>query len=279
MTSRTRPIVSRRERPAKPALTREGIVAAAVQVMQAEGLDRVTMRRLALELDTGAASLYVYVRNTAELHAAMLEQLLGQVDLSPVTAAGDWRDRLIEILTSYTIIPFSQPGLAQSVLVTRPSGPAYLSLAEAVLALLASGGVPPARAAWAVDLLLHFATSTAAEQGTRHRAAEADDEQEMLAAALRDAPAETFPQIAALSAELMSGAGPDRLSWGFRVLISGITQTPRPEEPEPRESREPPGALPRRCPGLPAFVARKRDQDTPAPSASRSGCAGPAGTR
>ena len=230
MASRTRPIVSRRERPAKPALTREGIVAAAVQVMQAEGLDRVTMRRLARELDTGAASLYVYVRNTAELHAAMLEQLLGQVDLSPVTAAGDWRDRLIKILTSYTSILFGQPGLAQSVLVTRPSGPAYLSLAEAILALLSAGGVPPVRAAWAVDLLLHFATSTAAEQGTRHRTASADEEEDALAEALRDAPSGTFPQIAALGAELMSGTGPDRLTWGFRVLISGITQTPRPEE-------------------------------------------------
>jgi len=242
MVSKARPIVSRRERPAKPALTREGIVAAAVAVMQAEGLDKVTMRRLAQELDTGAASLYVYVRNTAELHAAMLEQLLGQVDLSPVTAAGDWRDRLIEILTSYTIILFRQPGLAQSVLVTRPSGPAYLSLAEAILALLAAGRVPPSRAAWAVDILLHFATSTAAEQGTRHRAADADDEQDMLAAALREAPADTFPHIAALGAELLSGAGPDRLSWGFRVLISGITQTPRPQEPEPPGNPEPPDA-------------------------------------
>ena len=242
MASGARPIVSRRERPAKPALTREGIVAAAVGVMQAEGLDKVTMRRLAQELDTGAASLYVYVRNTAELHAAMLEQLLGQVDLSPVTAAGDWRDRLIEILTSYTIILFGQPGLAQSVLVTRPSGPGYLSLAEAILALLSAGGVPPARAAWAVDLLLHFATSTAAEQGTRHRAADADDEQGALAEALREAPADTFPQIAALGTELMSGAGPDRLGWGFRVLINGITQTSRPQEPEPRADPQPPGA-------------------------------------
>ena len=242
MAPRTRPIVSRRERPAKPALTREGIVAAAVGVMQAEGLDKVTMRRLAQELDTGAASLYVYLRNTAELHAAMLEQLLGQVDLSPVTAAGDWRDRLIEILSSYTSILFGQPGLAQSVLVTRPSGPAYLSLAEGILALLSAGGVPPARAAWAVDLLLHFATSTAAEQGTRHRAPDADDEQGALAEALREAPADTFPQIAALSAELMSGAGPDRLNWGFRVLINGITQTSRPQEPEPRGNPQPPGA-------------------------------------
>ena len=229
MAPRTRPIVSRRERPAKPALTREGIVAAAVAVMQAEGLDRVTMRRLAQELDTGAASLYVYVRNTAELHAAMLEELLGQVDLTPVTAAGDWRERLIKVLWSYTRILFDQPGLAQSVLVTRPSGPAYLSLAEGILTLLSAGEVPPDRAAWGVDILLHFATSTAAEQATRERAIEAQDEEDALVVALREAPAATFPHIAALGMELMSGPGEDRLTWGFQVLINGILQTPRPE--------------------------------------------------
>lgn len=230
MAPGTRPIIGRRERPAKPALTREGIVAAAVRLMQAEGLDRVTMRRLAQELDTGAASLYVYLRNTAELHAAMLEQLLGEVDLSPVTAAGDWRDRLIEVLWTYTRILFEQPGLAPSVLVTRPSGPAYLRLADGILALLAAGGMPADRAAWAVDLLLHFATSTAAEQGTRERAIDAGDEEDALVAALREAPADTFPHIAALGVdELMSGTGQDRLTWGFGVLINGILQTPRPE--------------------------------------------------
>jgi hypothetical protein len=80
-----------------------------------------------------------------------------------------------------------------------------------------------------VDILLHVATSTAAEQGTRERAIDARDEEDALAAALREAPAETFPHIAALGAELTSGAGPDRLTWGFQVLISGILQTPRPE--------------------------------------------------
>jgi AcrR family transcriptional regulator len=232
MASSERPVVSRRERPAKPALTRAGIVAAAIAVMQAEGLDRVTMRRLAQDLDTGAASLYVYVRNTAELHAAMLDELLAGVDLSPVTAAGDWRDRLITVLWSYTRILLEQPGLAPSVLVTRPSGPAYLSLAEGILALLSAGGVAADRAAWAVDLLLHFATSTAAEQGTRQRTIDASDEEDAVAAALRAAPAATYPHLAAVGAEeLMSGPGPDRLTWGFSVLINGVLQTPRPEHP------------------------------------------------
>jgi AcrR family transcriptional regulator len=228
MTSGTRPAGSRRERPAKPALTRPGIVAAALTVMRAEGLDRVTMRRIAAELDTGAASLYVYVRNTAELHAAMLEELLGQIDLSPVSAAGDWQDRLIEILTSYTAILFEHPGLAQSALVTRPNGPAYLGLVEAILALLEAGRISRDRASWGMDLLLHVATATAVEHGTRERAIDARDEDDAVAAALRDAPADRFPHIAAIGAtELMSGPG--RLDWGFRVLINGIIHTPRPE--------------------------------------------------
>ena len=46
---------SRRERPAKPALSRNGIVATAVALVRSEGLQRVTMRRLARELDTVTA--------------------------------------------------------------------------------------------------------------------------------------------------------------------------------------------------------------------------------
>src|SRR5262245_29996277 len=111
---------SPRERPAKPALTREGIVAAGVRIMRTEGLQRVTMRRLAVELDTGPASLYVYVDNTAELHAAILEELLGEVDLSPAKAAGPWRERLVAILRSYTAVLFEHPSLAHSALVARP---------------------------------------------------------------------------------------------------------------------------------------------------------------
>jgi len=195
-------------------------------VMRAEGLDRVTMRRLATELDTGAASLYVYVRNIAELRAYILDDLLAGLDLSPVTAEGDWRERLIAVLWSYTVVLAEHPGLAQSALVTRPSGPGYLHLVDGLLALL-SAEVPAGRAAWAVDLLLHFATSTATEQGTRSRAAGAREEEEQAIAAIASASADTYPHIAALGLELVSGAGPDRLTWGFHVLINGILQTAR----------------------------------------------------
>ena len=236
MARRTTAPVSRRERPAKPALTRAGIVAAAVGIMQAEGLERVTMRRLAERLDTGAASLYVYLRNTAELHAAILDELLASVDLSPAAPdpgpeAGDWRARLIALLRSYTGVLFEHPSLAQAALVIRPSGPHFLDLFEAVLRLLAAGGVPDKQAAWGADLLLHLATSTAAEQGTREQAAAAPGEEELLAAAIRDAPAGRYPRIAALGADLMSGPGSDRFDWAISATITGIARTRRPRQP------------------------------------------------
>jgi AcrR family transcriptional regulator len=240
---------SRRERPAKRALTRAGIIATAVGVLRAEGLDKVTMRRLAQELDTGAASLYVYVRNTAELHAAVLDELLAEVDLTragpdvPVTSAADpdglpaaadcgrpvtsaWRARLTAILDAYSEVLFRYPSLARSALVTWPSGPHFLTVVEAMLAALDDGLVPADRAAWAVDLLLLHVTATAVEHTTR--GANTDQEWNALSTSMREVSPEHFPRVAALGAELLSGPGGGRRRWAYDVLLNGVLQTPRP---------------------------------------------------
>ena len=229
---------SRRERPAKLALTRPGIIAAAVAVMRAEGLERVTMRRLAQELDTGPASLYVYVRSTAELHAAVLDELLGAVDLTPAQAAGDWRDRLVRVLTSYIEVLFEHPSLARSALVARPSGEHYLDLVEALLALLDEGGVPPGTSAWGIDLLLQVATATAAEQSTRQQDVGARDDWDALTVALGGASADRHPHLAALAADLLSGTGESRLEWSFRMMINALPAT-APPSPAPPEGDQP----------------------------------------
>ncbi|WP_033819949.1 TetR/AcrR family transcriptional regulator [Kitasatospora sp. MBT63] len=224
---------SRRERPAKPALTQDGIISTAVRLTRAEGLQKVTMRRLAQELDTGPASLYVYVRNTAELHAAILDELVGTVDLGAAEGAGDWRERLVRVLVSYTTVLFEQPGLAKSALVARPSGVHHLDLMEVLLALLDEGGVPADRAAWALDLLLQHATATAAEHADRDGAAEAEADRrswDALSAALLGASRTRHPHLAGLGADLLSGAPEDRLRWGFHVLINGALDTPRPPQ-------------------------------------------------
>ncbi|WP_329109380.1 TetR/AcrR family transcriptional regulator [[Kitasatospora] papulosa] len=226
MTPRTSPR-SRRDRPAKPALTHDAIVAAAVRLMAAEGLQRVTMRRLAQELDTGPASLYVYVAGTAELHAAILEDLLGEVDLASAAGDGDWRDLLAQVLLSYTRVLFDHPGLAHSALVARPSGPHYLALVETILALLHQGGVPDGQAAWGVDVLLQVATATAAEQSARSGDPDAEKDHDALVEALGQASSRTYPRIAALGADLSSGSPQQRLAWIFRAVVNGTAGTPR----------------------------------------------------
>ena len=147
--------------------------------------------------------------------------------MSAVAAPGDWRERLVTVLWSYTAVLLEHPGLAQSALVTRPSGPGYLRLLEGVLALLNAADLSAARAAWAVDLLA-LRHLTATEQGIRGRAIDAGDEEARVAATLLDVSADEYPHVAAIGAELLSGEGPDRLTWGFNVLINGVLETPRP---------------------------------------------------
>jgi AcrR family transcriptional regulator len=227
MSPRRQP-VSRRDRPAKPPLTREWIIETAVRVMRAEGLARVTMRRLATELDTGPASLYVYVANTAELHAAILEEMLGEVDLTPVTGSGDWRERVDVVLGSYSRVLDQNPGLARSALVARPSGPNYLNLVEALLALLAAGGVPEAQAAWGIDILLLATTASVVEHGANEEGLPPGQDWNSLADALGEASPTSTPLVAALGAQLMSGAPAERRGWAIRVLLDGILHTPLP---------------------------------------------------
>lgn len=227
MSARREP-VSRRDRPAKPALTRAWIIETAVRVMRAEGLARVTMRRLATELDTGPASLYVYVANTAELHAAILEEMLGEVDLAPVTAAGDWREQVDAVLGSYSRVLDENPGLARSALVTRPSGPNYLNLLEALLALLAQGGVPDAQAAWGVDILLLMATASVVEHSAHEHEPASGQEWNSLVAAMEDASPADNPRVAALGSQLLSGTPSQRRAWAIRVLLDGTLHTSVP---------------------------------------------------
>src|ERR671923_2755399 len=88
---------STRDRPAKAPLSEDAVVDSALAILRSEGLDAVTMRRVAAALDTGAASLYVYVSGREGLLQAMLDRVTSTIELEPPDASG-WREQLHSLL-------------------------------------------------------------------------------------------------------------------------------------------------------------------------------------
>ena len=203
-------------------------MATALEIMRQEGLERLSMRRLAADLDTGQASLYVYVANTAELHGALLDELLAELELHRPAQPDTARDTLVDLLCDFTELLMRYPSLARSVLSLWPTGPNYLALIEEIIQLLELGGVESRQAAWGVDVLLQHATASAAEHGTRGESIDADAQSYDLSDAIAEAPERDFPNIARLRGELFSGTGGQRARWQLTALIQGIATTPTP---------------------------------------------------
>ena len=121
------------------------------------------MRKLAQELDTGAASLYVYVKNRDDLLTAMLDEALAEVPL-PTSRRGPWQKRLASLVEASIDAMARHQGLALVALGGVPTGLNALLILDRVIALLKEAGLDDATISWAVDLLHLYVTATAAEQ-------------------------------------------------------------------------------------------------------------------
>ncbi|MFC9555473.1 TetR/AcrR family transcriptional regulator C-terminal domain-containing protein [Rhodococcus sp. NPDC056960] len=108
-----------RPRNGKPGLTLDRIVEAAVAVADAEGLDAVSMRRLAAELGTGAMSLYTHVPGKSELVEVMLDRALATLDPAEHTD-GAWRERLTDAARDYFQLLCAHPWILGVVALSRP---------------------------------------------------------------------------------------------------------------------------------------------------------------
>ena len=220
MTPRTP--ISRRERPAKPALSREAIVKAAFLVVERDGAEKLTIRRVAAELDTGPASLYVYVKNVTVLHALLIDGLLADLDFA-WDGAEPWRERLHRVIEDYINLLNAHGSLARSAMFVWPDGPHYLSLIDLLLRLLRSVGIDERSAAWGIDLLLQHASVTAAEWAAR--ASGTGQEVDELAATLASADPQRQPSLAAFHIEAFTQGTPEeRHRWALDVQLDGITQ-------------------------------------------------------
>lgn len=163
MEPRAREPVSRRGQPARPALSRGAIIEAALQIADSENLDAVTMRRVAVALDTSASALYVYIQGREDLLDAMFDYVMAAVAHAPIPA-GTWRERLSWLLIKSVQAASGHGGLAQVALARVPSGPHAREITARVRELLAEGKIPETAIPAALDLLGLFVTAAALDR-------------------------------------------------------------------------------------------------------------------
>lgn len=214
-------------------LTLEGIVTEALRIVDAEGIDAVTMRRIASALGTGPASLYSYVSGKDEVLRLAHDRVLDQIDL-PDLAELSWADA-IRAWAHATYDAYRRHNdIARLSFADIPTGPRTLALFEALLRALLDGGIPPQVAAWSVDRLALFVAADAYEgwvfgqrfQGhdaaAQRRAAGWFDEVHAYFCTL---PRESFPTIVEHADVLFAGDGEARFGFGLEMFVAGLATT------------------------------------------------------
>ena len=225
LRERPAPRRSTRDRPAKAPLSEEAVIAAGLAILREEGMDALTMRRLARALDTGAASLYAYVANRDDLLRVLFDEVAGTIVLEPPDPAR-WRDQLRSLCVQTLEAMEAHPGIARVALAEVPTGPNVMAVSENMLGLLLAGGIDPHRAAWAIDVLALIITANAVETviwQEREAAGEPDAyDKDMLEGIFAELPPDRFPNLVRHASVLVTGDGRERFLFGIDTFIDGL---------------------------------------------------------
>lgn len=131
------------EASSEPPLTRERIVATAVELLDAQGVDGLTMRRLADRLGSGVMSLYWHVDNKEDVFDLALDSVLEYREPPQMAESQDWRGEVVHMLEDWRTGMLRHPWSA-SLLPRRALGPGILSRLELLSKTLSSAGVADA---------------------------------------------------------------------------------------------------------------------------------------
>ncbi|MFJ8010248.1 TetR/AcrR family transcriptional regulator [Streptomyces fagopyri] len=209
----------------KKPITVDAIIGTAFGIVEAEGYDALTMRRVATALETGPSSLYAHVVNKEDLDELLIGRLCAGIDL-PEPDPATWRRQIAGVCTQLRDQYLRYPGISRAAFATAPSNLDTLRVGEGMLAILLAGGVDPQIAAWALDSLTLYVNAYSLEVSLADsRAGRSDDgwvvsRDELLRrfAALPD----TFPQTKRYAAELTAGTVHDRFDFTIGLMIDGL---------------------------------------------------------
>ncbi|UGQ13842.1 TetR/AcrR family transcriptional regulator [Yinghuangia sp. ASG 101] len=227
--------------PRPRSLTQPQIAAAALRVLDRDGLDALTMRAVAAELDMGTMSVYRYVTDRAQLEALVVDHVLGMVDTdvpdaapgraeAPVAqtpdggaAIADWAAPIEAMVDRVRATVGAHTAVIPLLLIHRHASPHATRWGEAVLGVLASAGFDARQRAIAFRALLAYVFgalhveyySPLPGPGT---------------AALAALDPHDFPHLAATAREARTLDTAEEFTAGLRLLLRGLAAETRPKQ-------------------------------------------------
>jgi AcrR family transcriptional regulator len=132
----------RRRRPRAGGLTVERIVDEAIDLMDAEGLDALTVRTLTARLGTSSATLYRHVASVEELLVLVIDRVLGDIELPRPERSG--RERTIDLAVAFRRVLLEHPGVVPALRAAPLLGPNAMRSATNGMTNLVAAGYPPA---------------------------------------------------------------------------------------------------------------------------------------
>ncbi|MGA9161052.1 MAG: TetR/AcrR family transcriptional regulator C-terminal domain-containing protein [Actinomycetota bacterium] len=220
-------------------LTKDAITDAALQVLDRDGMDGLSMRRVGEELGTGAASLYWHVRNKEELLQLLFERITEEVEL-PAPDPSRWQEQLRELADQTRAVLHRHRDSARISLGRIPSGPTLALLTEWLFELLRPVGIPDRIIAFTGDLMGLYTGAFAFEESLGIASPTGEElPPEEIVRMLRDyvasLPEDRFPNTRGAADVLFSGDQDERYRFGVDLLIRGL-ETYAVTEPTPRSA-------------------------------------------
>jgi AcrR family transcriptional regulator len=220
------PRTHRRRRPTRrTALTLDAIVAAAIETLDEAGVAGLTMRRVAEQLGTGAASLYAHVSGRDELLELVFDELVGEVPL-PEPRADRWREQLRQMLLELYRALTAHADAALAGMGRVPTSPRALDATERMTLLMSLGGLTERVIALGIDQLALFVCATAFEDGILERSGMTPEDEARywadLHAFLDNLPADRFPAMARVRPHMAGHGDLERFEFGLDAMLAGL---------------------------------------------------------
>lgn len=221
-TREPRPARAVRER----SLSREAIVEAAMAIVDADGLDALTMRTVAHTLRTGQASLYAYVKSKEELIELLIDRLIGEIPFGGEPDPDRWQEQLKETVRQIRTVYARHGDLARASFARIPLGESALRGSEWIIGVMRAGGLPDEVIAFGVDLIALYAGATAYEDSIYRAEGVTPEQSAAFVQEMRDyfaaLPPSRFPNVVSMAGPLTAGDPDERFEFGLEVLIRGL---------------------------------------------------------